>query len=48
MNKNEMTGQVDVHPCSTCLRWWECNGVDCDSCPLCNVDKPGGGSGGKS
>lgn len=22
-------------PCETCLRWWECNGVDVDNCPLC-------------
>ena len=21
-------------PCETCLRWWECNGVDKDNCPL--------------
>lgn len=23
------------HPCETCLRWPECNGVDADNCPLC-------------
>ena len=23
------------HPCETCLRWSECNGVDIDNCPLC-------------
>lgn len=23
------------HPCDTCLRWPECNGVDADNCPLC-------------
>lgn len=22
------------HPCSTCLRWPECNGVDADTCKL--------------
>lgn len=22
------------HPCETCLRWPECNGVDADRCPL--------------
>lgn len=21
-------------PCDTCLRWYECNGVDRDSCPI--------------
>ena len=21
-------------PCRTCNRWWECNGVDVDICPL--------------
>lgn len=21
-------------PCETCLRWWECNGVDKENCPL--------------
>lgn len=21
-------------PCADCLRWWECNGVDADRCPL--------------
>ena len=25
-----MTG----HPCETCLRWPECNGIDRDACPL--------------
>lgn len=23
------------HPCETCLRWSECNGVDAANCPLC-------------
>lgn len=23
-----MTG----HPCETCLRWWECNGVEASTC----------------
>lgn len=23
---------MDNHPCGTCLRWWECNGVD-PQCP---------------
>lgn len=22
------------HPCETCLRWPECNGIDRDACPL--------------
>ena len=22
------------NPCDTCLRWWECNGVDKENCPL--------------
>lgn len=21
-------------PCETCLRWYECNGVDKENCPL--------------
>lgn len=21
-------------PCESCLRWWECNGVDRENCPL--------------
>lgn len=30
---------MDDHPCSTCLRWWECNGVDWDTewCPHNNL-----------
>lgn len=23
-----------INPCIFCLRWWECNGVDKDACPL--------------
>lgn len=26
---------MDGHPCETCLRWWECNGVD-KQCPFIN------------
>lgn len=22
-------------PCDTCNRWYECNGVDASTCPLC-------------
>lgn len=22
-------------PCETCTRWYECNGVDRENCPLC-------------
>ena len=25
----------DDHPCGTCLRWSECNGIDAENCPLC-------------
>lgn len=25
---------MNGHPCDTCLRWAECNGVDRDTCPL--------------
>lgn len=27
-------------PCETCLRWYECNGVDVESCPLWKEDDP--------
>lgn len=23
-----------MDPCETCLRWWECNGIDKENCPL--------------
>ena len=26
----------DADPCDTCLRWYECNGIDKTDCPLCN------------
>lgn len=26
---------MDDYPCETCLRWWECNGVD-EQCPHIN------------
>lgn len=26
------------NPCETCLRWYECNGVDRDICPLCKEE----------
>ncbi len=25
---------MNGHPCDTCLRWAECNGIDVDSCQL--------------
>lgn len=25
---------MDDHPCDTCLRWPECNGIDQDTCQL--------------
>ena len=30
---------MDDHPCETCLRWWECNGIEWDSdrCPYNNL-----------
>ena len=30
---------MDDHPCSTCLNWWECNGVEWNSerCPYNNL-----------
>lgn len=29
------TEQEEEHPCDSCLRWYECNGVD-EDCPLRN------------
>ena len=31
-------------PCMTCPRWWECNGVDQDNCPLWEDRRDTGGS----
>ena len=28
---------MDDDKCETCNRWFECNGVDKDNCPLWNV-----------
>jgi hypothetical protein len=30
---------MDNHPCSTCLQWWECNGIEwnTDRCPHNNL-----------
>jgi hypothetical protein len=30
--------ETDNHPCATCLRWPECNGVEAERCPLCRTD----------
>ena len=27
-NPEEVAAEVNDGPCDTCLRWWECNGVD--------------------
>ena len=34
MRKPTKGGSEMEDPCETCLRWWECNGVDKDNCPL--------------
>ena len=33
-NPDEAVAEVKDGPCATCLRWWECNGVDKEYCPL--------------
>ena len=30
----ESRKEEEKNPCQTCARWWECNGVDQDNCPL--------------
>lgn len=30
---------MDDHPCETCTRWSECNGIDKNNCPLWRTDE---------
>lgn len=34
MASGEESRKEEKNPCQTCARWWECNGVDQDNCPL--------------
>ena len=31
-------------PCETCLRWYECNGIDKENCPMWGNDKEENGN----
>lgn len=34
VSSRESRKEEKEDPCATCCRWWECNGVDQDDCPM--------------
>ena len=30
------SAEKNTLPCDNCLRWFECNGIDMENCPLCS------------